>query len=86
MTSTTHDHSVWSNIRSKLRSGFGKNIDNAWFSTLIPVENESSKSLLLKAPSPFSRDWIKTHYGEAIEKYSNDMGYRFDMFSSIVVG
>jgi hypothetical protein len=82
----TQDPSIWSQIRQKLKSRFGEDIDATWFSELMAVENLPTKKLLLKAPTSFIRDWVKTHYGSIIEQYSSDMNYGFDSLDSIEVG
>ena len=56
---------VWGKIRTNLIDYYGLgglNLDRAWFSKLSAEEDEGNKSLTLKAPSNFIKDWIETNY------------------------
>ena len=60
---------VWGKIRQSLINYYGysgASLDNAWFSKLTAEEDENSKSLSLKAPSTFIRDWIQRNYLQLI--------------------
>ena len=59
---------IWSKLRSSLRLYYGEADDKAWFSKITTQKTTEDSKLLLKAPTPFIRDWIKTHYGNIIEK------------------
>jgi len=61
---------VWGKIRTNLIDYYGLsglNLDRAWFSKLSAEEDEGNKSLTLKAPSNFIKDWIETNYLELIK-------------------
>jgi hypothetical protein len=60
---------VWGKIRTNLIDYYGLgglNLDRAWFSKLSAEEDEGNKSLTLKAPSNFIKDWIESNYLQLI--------------------
>lgn len=71
------DNSLWGMVRASLRRACGEHIDRHWFSKLIPIVDDAEKTLTLKAPSNFIRDWIKTNYAELIEKVCMPSGVKF---------
>ena len=61
---------VWGKIRTNLIDYYGLgglNLDRAWFSKLSAEEDKGNKSLTLKAPSNFIKDWIETNYLQLIK-------------------
>lgn len=69
---------VWGNVRKKLISEFGdqgRAIDKSWFSKLSEEVDEKQKTLSLKAPSEFFKDYITSNYLQKIKRYAQSLGY-----------
>ena len=67
-------NSPWSKVRTALRKTYGLAADNAWFSKLQILDSVGEDKgadiraiLKISTPTSFVRDWVKTHYGPAIE-------------------
>lgn len=74
----TQDSSVWGKIRSMLVSYYGedgKAIDTNWFSKLDPQINDEERSITLRAPSDFIKDWVQAKYSTLIEKLCQGHNY-----------
>ena len=74
----THDLSIWGKIRSMLVSYYGedgKAIDTNWFSKLEPEINDDNRSIILRAPSDFIKDWVQSKYSALIEKLCQGQNY-----------
>src|SRR5262245_16264722 len=70
---TSHDHATeltqaWSRVQSKLRKQFGEASYRSWLQPLR-CEGREGSHVNLSVPSPFIRDWVVTHYGDAITTY-----------------
>ena len=50
---------------AKLKNHYGEETYNAWFSKLSFTDGEN---FIIKSPTSFMRDWVKTNYGLIIEK------------------
>ncbi|WP_341789709.1 DnaA N-terminal domain-containing protein [Rickettsia endosymbiont of Polydrusus tereticollis] len=74
-------NSSWYKIRKGLIEELGLDIDKAWFSKLIAEENLDTKTLILKAPTNFMRDWISGKYGYVIRRLSNEFNFQFVEYS-----
>jgi len=70
---------VWGKIRQSLINYYGYSgagLDNAWFSKLTAEEDENNKSLSLKAPTTFIRDWIQSNYLRLIDDICSRENYQ----------
>jgi hypothetical protein len=59
---------IWGEVRCKLINICGEFVDRNWFSELIPIVNDGEKTITLKAPSVFFKDWIEQNYRSLIER------------------
>ena len=65
-------------IRSMLVSYYGedgKAIEANWFSKLEPEINDDNRSIRLRAPSDFIKDWVQSKYSSLIEKLCQGQNY-----------
>jgi len=62
------DNSTWSRVRLHLIAVYGEMVDKHWFSKLIASEDLEWRTLTLKAPSDFYKDYIHQNYGTLIER------------------
>ena len=62
------DNSTWSKVRLHLIAVYGRVVDKHWFSKLIACEDLERRTLTLKAPSDFYKDYIHQNYGSLIEQ------------------
>ena len=53
----------------------GKAIDQNWFSKLEPEINDDNRSIRLRAPSDFIKDWVQSKYSSLIEKLCQGQNY-----------
>ena len=70
---------IWGRVRKSLISSIyenGEAIDRYWFSKLDAEINEDSKTIHLKAPSSFIKDWIISNYLRLIENVMEQKDYR----------
>ena len=68
----TQSSTIWSKVRSRLIDYFGVNghdLDRAWFSKVEANIDNDSKTLNLKAPSSFVKDWITERYSHLLERF-----------------
>ena len=56
---------TWSRVRERLKLEFGSTTFDNWLKNLH-LANFAGESLVLKAPSRFTRDWIAPRYGDRI--------------------
>lgn len=74
---------IWSNVRSRLIDYFGVNgqdLDRAWFSKIEANIDNDNKTLNLKDPSSFVKDWITERYGHLLERFCQQ-----DQYSLVLV-
>jgi len=72
------DLGIWGKIRSMLVSYYGEDgraIDSNWFAKLEPQINDADRSLVLKAPSEFIKEWVQAKYSSLIEKFAQGQNY-----------
>ena len=62
------DNSTRSKVRLHLIAVYGEMVDKHWFSKLIASEDLEWRTLTLKAPSDFYKDYIHQNYGALIER------------------
>jgi hypothetical protein len=67
---------IWNKVSTKLLEHYGERFHCSWFSKLEEVEGnkESISKLLLKAPSKFIGDWIKSNCIRKIEEFLISLG------------
>ena len=65
---------VWGDMCKKLVDVYDQYTYKNWFSKLSPVINEETKTLELKAPDSFTKQWIEDNYKNIIEKTTITMG------------
>lgn len=68
---------IWGNICQKLIVIYDEYVYKNWFSKLVPIINEEAKTIELKAPNLFVKQWIETNYGDTIQEISKNL--RFDL-------
>jgi hypothetical protein len=62
--------SIWHKISSKLLEHYGEGLHKSWFSKLeVQEEDKTNKKIILKAPTNFISDWIKSNYSTSILNY-----------------
>jgi hypothetical protein len=65
---------VWGDICRQLIKTYGIHIYNNWFSKLTPVIDEDARTVELKAPNLFVKQWVETNYGEVITNIVKKLG------------
>jgi len=68
----TQSPTIWSKVRLRLIDYFGASghdLDRAWFSKVKANIDNDSKTLNLKAPSSFVKDWITERYSHLLERF-----------------
>jgi hypothetical protein len=71
----TLQQGVWGDISRKLIEIYGVHIYNNWFSKFTPVINEDDRTLELKAPNLFVKQWVETKYWDTIQETSKKLGF-----------
>lgn len=74
----THSSTIWSKVRSRLIDYFGVNghdLDRAWFSKVEANIDNTNKTLSLRAPSSFVKDWITERYSHLLERFCRQDQY-----------
>ena len=56
----------WASARESLRARLGSEVVSRWLDPLS-ISSVTEHAIVLEAPNPFFRDWIATHYLEAIQ-------------------
>jgi len=75
---------LWGKMRQELIKEYGKHgsaLDQAWFSKLDLSIEEDKKSIKLKAPSAFIKDWVENNYSQMIGIILGNLGFRLEGFS-----
>jgi len=73
----TLQQGIWEDICRKLIAIYGIHVYNNLFSKLIPVINEQAKTIKLKAPNSFVKEWIEDNYKNDIDNISTPLGLKF---------
>ena len=68
---------VWGDVCCQLIKTYGIHIYNNWFSKLTPVIDEDAKTIALKAPNSFVKQWVETNYRDTIRKEIENQGREF---------
>ena len=58
----------WAGTKDALRARLGSEVVSRWLEPLA-VASVSDEAITLEAPNPFFRDWVATHYAEAISSH-----------------
>ena len=62
----TLQQAIWREICQKLIETCGIHVYNNWFSKLSPVIDEQNRTIELKAPNSFVKQWVESNYMEMI--------------------
>ena len=65
---------IWGEISQKLIEKIGVDNYRNWFSKLNAEVDEVTKTIELKAPSEFVKDWIQDKYMQFLSKVANSLG------------
>ena len=65
---------IWGNICQKLIVIYDEYVYKNWFSKLVPIINEEAKTIELKAPNLFVKQWIETNYRDIIKEIAKSLG------------
>lgn len=68
---------IWGDICRKIIETSGIHVYNNWFSKLTPVIDEEARTIDLKAPNLFVKEWIEHNYKNAINNTANTLGLKF---------
>jgi hypothetical protein len=66
---------IWGEISQKLIEEIGVDSYRNWLSKLTAKVDEEGKTIILKAPSEFVKDWITSHYQGIIERIIKASGF-----------
>ena len=75
---TTKRTGIWGRVRESFIRAFGddgEGIDQAWLSKVEPQVDEQKKTIELKAPSSFFKDYIEQRYLPYITKVAQESGF-----------
>lgn len=61
-------------IAEKLIAEYDTHVYKNWFSKLIPIIDDASKHITLKASNEFVRDWIQSRYENSIRRVATSVG------------
>jgi len=67
--------SIWNKVSKKLLEHYGEGIHRSWFSKLEAEESKTQNRLILKAPTNFIGDWIKSNYLGKISEQLQYLGF-----------
>jgi len=73
---------MWGDICQKLIVIYDEYAYRNWFSKLTPVIDKEAKTIELKAPNLFVKQWVKDNYGEVIINIIKDLGFELKEISS----
>jgi hypothetical protein len=68
---------IWGEISKDLVAIYGVDIYKNWFSKLTAIVDETSKTIELKAPSEFIKDWIIDKYEMQIRSIASELEIEF---------
>jgi len=64
---------LWGEVCQKLIGIYGEHVYNNWLSKLTAVENTQGRTIELKAPNSFVKQWIECNYEENIYKITKKL-------------
>ena len=65
---------IWGDICQKLIVIYDEYVYKNWFSKLVPIIDEQNKTIELKAPNLFVKQWIETNYRDIIKEIAKSLG------------
>jgi len=65
---------IWGDICQKLIVIYDEYVYKNWFSKLVPIIDEEAKTIELKAPNSFVKQWIETNYRDMIKEIAKSLG------------
>lgn len=68
---------IWGDICQKLIVIYDEYAYRNWFSKLTPVIDKEAKTIELKAPNLFVKDWIETNYRDIIKEIAKSLELEF---------
>ena len=71
----TLQQGIWGDICRKLIETSGIHVYNNWFSKFTPVINKDDRTVELKAPNSFVKQWVETNYWDTIQETSKKLGF-----------
>jgi hypothetical protein len=73
----TLQQGIWGDICRKLIETSGIHVYNNWLSKLTPIIDKQAKTIELKAPNLFVKEWIEHNYKNAINIIATTLGLKF---------
>jgi len=64
---------IWRDICQKLIVIYDEYVYKNWFSKLVPIIDEQNKTIELKAPNSFVKQWIETNYRDIIKEIAKSL-------------
>jgi hypothetical protein len=68
---------IWGEISQKIIDDLGVDSYRNWFSKVTAEVDEVAKTIALKAPSEFVKDWLVNNYQGMVERIIGMLGYKF---------
>jgi hypothetical protein len=65
---------IWGDICQKLIIIYDEYVYKNWFSNLVPIIDEKARTIELKAPNSFVKQWIETNYRDMIKEIAKSLG------------
>ena len=75
----------WVGVRELLKSRLGSEVVSRWLDPLS-VASVTDRAVILEAPNVFFRDWIATHYLEALQPHAGGRQLQIVTASGVSVG
>ena len=64
---------IWGDICQKFIVIYDEYVYKNWFSKLVPIIDEQNKTIELKAPNSFVKQWIETNYRDIIKEIAKSL-------------
>lgn len=65
---------IWGDICQKLIIIYDEYVYRNWFSKLVPIIDEQNKTIELKAPNSFVKQWIEINHRDIIKEIAKSLG------------
>jgi hypothetical protein len=66
---------IWGDICQKLIVIYDEYAYRNWCNKLVPIIDEKARTIELKAPNSFVKQWIETNYRDTIQEISKKLGF-----------
>jgi hypothetical protein len=76
---------IWGDICQKLIIIYDEYVYKNWFSKLVPIIDEEAKTIELKAPNSFVKQWIETNYRDIIKEIAKILGLELKEITYILL-